>query len=164
MPYNKGFILKTKNMEELKFTEQGPVLVKTLNVSNVEFTEPKEDDLLPAFKDTLIYALNKRANYCMKELQDNSSRIRSYNTSSIEYVKEDKTRVFFNYPSYQAMLDAVKLIKADEYDKLTALMFDQICKALYFVKPVNKAPFSFNNLISCVHELAYIKHQELVLK
>lgn len=150
-------------MEELKFTEQGPVLVKSLSVSAVEFTEPKEEDLLPAFKETLIYALIKRANHCMKDLQDNSTRIRSYNNASIEYIKEDGTRVFFNYPSYQAMLDAVELIKADKYDALTAHMYDQICKALYFVKPINKVPFSFNNLISYVHEYAYLKHQELVI-
>ena len=62
------------------------------------------------------------------------------------------------------MLEAVELIKKDEYDKLTAHQLDQLVKALYYVKPINKGGFSFNQLVSYTLENCILKMQELVIK
>lgn len=149
---------------DIKFTEQGPILVSTLKVSGIEYKEPDRETIFPAFKDTLIYALTKRANHCIKDLQDNSSRIIAYNNYSVTYAREDGIVVEFNNPSYQAMLEAVELIKKDEYDKLTAHQLDQLVKSLYYVKPISKGGFSFNQLISYTLENCILKMQELVIK
>ena len=149
---------------DIKFTEKGPFIISALEVSGVEYKEPDRETIFPTFKDTLIYALTKRANHCIKDLQDNSSRVVAYNNYSVTYAREDGIVVDFNNPSYQAMLEAIELIKKDEYDKLTAHQLDQLVKALYYVKPISKGGFSFNQLVSYTLENCILKMQELVIK
>ena len=90
-------------MKEVKFTEQGPVFVETLQVSSEKFEMPDFDNILVSYKDTLIFALQKRANHCIKDLNDNSERIISTNTNSIEYYRTDKTCNSFNNNNYVAI-------------------------------------------------------------
>lgn len=138
-------------MKKLKFTEEGPVFVEELKVSaETKFEMPTEADVLNTFKDTIVFALDKRVNHCMKDLSDNTDRIIGTNTSTIEYVREDGTYNAFNYPSYQIMLDAIELANKNKFNEFTAAMWEQLVKALYWVKPINKNSISFANLITVV--------------
>lgn len=151
-------------MKEVKFTEQGPVFVETLQVSSEKFETPDFDNILASYKDTLIFALQKRANHCIKDLNDNSERIISTNTNSIEYYRTDKTCNSFNNNNYVAMLQAIKILEADEFDKLNTIHWSQIVKALYWVKPINKDGFTFAQLISRVLDECILANMELARK
>ena len=151
-------------MKEVKFTEQGPVFVETLQVSSEKFEMPDFDNILVSYKDTLIFALQKRANHCIKDLNDNSERIISTNTNSIEYSRTDKTCNSFNNNNYVAMLQAIKIIESNEFDKLNTIHWSQIVKALYWVKPINKDGFTFAQLISRVLDECILANMELARK
>lgn len=151
-------------MKEVKFTEQGPVFVETLQVSSEKFEMPDFDNILASYKDTLIFALQKRANHCIKDLNDNSERIISTNTNSIEYYRTDKTCNSFNNNNYVAMLQAIKILEADEFDKLNTIHWSQIIKALYWVKPINQNGFTFAQLISRVLDECILANMELARK
>ena len=151
-------------MKEVKFTEQGPVFVETLQVSSEKFETPDFDNILVSYKDTLIFALQKRANHCIKDLNDNSERIISTNTNSIEYYRTDKTCNSFNNNNYIAMLQAIKILEADEFDKLNTIHWSPIVKALYWVKPINKDGFTFAQLISRVLDECILANMELARK
>lgn len=151
-------------MKEVKFTEQGPVFVETLQVSSEKFEIPDFDNILASYKDTLIFALQKRANHCIKDLNDNSERIISTNTNSIEYYRTDNTCNSFNNNNYVAMLQAIKILEAEEFDKLNTIHWSQIVKALYWVKPINKDGFTFAQLISRVLDECILVNMELARK
>lgn len=151
-------------MKELKFTEQGPVFVETLQVSSEKFEMPNFDNILVSYKDTLLFALKKRADHCIKDLNENSERIISTNTNSIEYYRIDKTCNSFNNNNHVAMLQAIKILEAGEFDKLNTIHWSQIVKALYWVKPINKDGFTFAQLISRVLDECILANMELARK
>ena len=100
----------------------------------------------------------------MKDLEDNCSRIINTNTSSVEYHREDGTYNSFNNVTYEAMLQAIKLIENDQFNDLTAIQLNQLVKALYWVKPINKDRVTFAQLISYVLDQCIFKSMELVKK
>ena len=153
-------------MKELRFTEKGPVFVEELAVSSdTKFEMPNIEEEVPVvFKDIMLYALRKRVQHCIKDLEDNSSRIISTNTSCIEYYREDGTYNSFNNLSYEAMLKAIKLIENGQFNDLTAMQLNQLAKALYWIKPVNKDKITFAQLISYILDQCIFKSMELVQK
>ena len=152
-------------MKELRFTEEGPVFVEELKISaNTKFEMPTEEEILNKFKDTIIFALDKRAKHCMKDLSDNTDRIISTNSSTIEYLREDGTYNAFNYPSYQAMLDAIELTNKNKFKEFTAAMWEQLVKSLYWVKPINKDGVTFANLLTVVIDKLNLAMMELANK
>lgn len=142
-------------MKELKFTENGPVFVEKLEIStSKEFPSQSEEGLFKAYKDTILYALNKRLNHCMSDLEENSSGILTYNASSIIYTRKDGTVNQFNLPSYKAIEKAVCLVKNDQIHDFTANQWEQLVKALYWISPKNIEGYSFSQLISyCIENL-----------
>ena len=141
-------------MKQIKFTEQGAVLVEKLEVSNIEMPSQSDEALFNAFKETLLFAIKKRMNHCMSDLEENTSRIITSNTSSVIYMREDKTINQFNHPSYVCMKEAIPLIENNQYSDLKANQWEQIVKALYWVKPLNKDGYTFAQLVSwCIDNL-----------
>ena len=143
----------TNNKEitkEVRFTENGPVLVEKCQISDIKFEMPTEYEIPTVFKDTIIFALNKRIQHCIKDLEENSDRMINYNTSSIEYVRKDGTYNCYNKITIVAMQEAVKLAENNNWEAFTANQWEQLAKSLYWVKPMNKERFTFANLISYV--------------
>ena len=62
------------------------------------------------------------------------------------------------------MLQAIKIIESDEFDKLNTIHWSQIVKALYWVKPINKDGFTFAQLISRVLDECILTNMELARK
>lgn len=128
-------------MKQIKFGQEGPQLVSNLVVNEElanKFSVPEREVVLKTFKNVMIQALEKRAAICFTRLTENVGRILKVSNKSIAYVSVDNAVNVYNDPSYDVMLKAVELIKEDKYDELTAHMWDQLAKALYWVKPVNR--------------------------
>lgn len=150
--------------EEIKFTENGIVIVKTLTVTGEPMPEISEEKLLEAYKDTIIFALSKRAKHCMEDFQANTNDIRLNTCVSAGYVRADKTFNVFNKLAYDAMLEAIQLAKDNKFEEFTALQWSQLSKALYWVKQTNAGGYTFAQLISYVHEMDITKNIELYNK
>ena len=150
--------------EEIKFTENGVVIVKTLTVTGEPMPEVSEEKLLEAYKETILYALNKRAKHCMDDLQANTNDIRFKTCVSVGYVRADKTFNVFNNNTYEAMLEAIQLTKEDKFNEFTALQWGQLLKALVWVKPTNAGGYTFAQFFSYVHEMGLEKSIELYNK
>lgn len=150
--------------EDIKFTENGIVIVKTLTVTGESMPEVSEEKLLEAYKETILFALNKRVKHCMDDFQANTERLISNTCVSAAYKRVDGTFNVFNKPAYEAMLEAIQLAKEDKFNEFTALQWAQLLKALIWVKPTNAGGYTFAQFFSYVHEMGLEKSIELYNK
>ena len=150
--------------EEVKFTENGVVIVKTLTVTGEQMPEVSEEKLLEAYKETILFALNKRAKHCMDDFQANTDRLLSNTSVSATYKRADGTFNVFSKSSYEAMLEAIQLAEENKFDEFTALQWAQLLKALVWVKPTNAGGYTFAQFFSYVHEMGLEKSIELYTK
>lgn len=140
-------------------------ITTTLNDGEVlELPEPKEEEMLKLYKNTIIVALKGRMTNCAKELVESEKKdVRT--TTSWTYVDSKECVNTFNYPSYQAMQEAVKLAENEEFDKFTALMWGQTLKGLaHLNKKWSIKPYPFDTLFGYVMEQFSIKMHELYNK
>lgn len=147
--------------EEIKLTENGVVIVKTITPTEESIPEIVEEELLNAYKETIIFALNKRIKHCMDDLQANTERLAKNTKKSVSYKRIDGTFNTFNTPTYEAMIKAVQLAKEDNFDNFTALQWEQLLKALVWVKPNNADKYTFAQLFSYVYDMGVTKSIEL---
>ena len=150
--------------EEIKFTKDGVVIVKTLAITGEPMPEVSEEKLLEAYKETILFALSKRIKHCMDDFQANTERLISNTCVSAAYKRTDGTFNVFNKPAYEAMLEAVQLAKEGKFEKFTALQWAQLLKALIWVKPTNAGGYTFAQFFSYVHEMGLEKSIELYNK
>lgn len=150
--------------EDIKFTENGIVIVKTLTVTGEPMPEISEEKLLEAYKDTIIFALNKRAKHCIDDFQANTERLISNTCVSAAYKRPDGTFNTFNKPAYEAMLEAVQLAQDNKFEEFTALQWAQLLKALIWVKPTNAGGYTFAQFFSYALEMGVEKSIELYNK
>lgn len=152
-------------MKQINFNGQdGPQLVSTLVVNKElaeKFTWIEVENVLKAFKNVLIQALEKRAAICFSKMVENTERIIDISITSISYVSIDNAVNTYSQASYDIMPKTVQLIKDNKWAEITSHGWCQIIKALYWVKPVNKEVtnekgetqlVTFANLISIVLE------------
>lgn len=150
--------------EEIKLTDDGVVLVRTIQPTGKELPELSENDLLKAYKETITYALNKRIKHCMDDLQVNAERLLKNNSSQVTYERVDGTFNTFNKPAYEAMQEALELVKEDKYSEFTALQWGQLLKAIIWVNKNNLGGFTFAQLYSYCLEMFSEKCAELICK
>lgn len=140
-------------------------ITTTLNEGEVlDLPEPSAEEMLHLYKDTIILALKGRMARCVKNLVDAPKRDVRTNTSWT-YVDVKECVNTFNYPSYEAMREAVKLAKEEKFNEFTALMWCQTLKGLAHVqKKFSIKPYPFDTLFGYVLEQFNIKMFELYKK
>lgn len=129
--------------------------------TNIDFKDCKDlsvvsvrdyEEILTVFSDIVIKALRTRADNCFEMLERNQENIVFVNEYRIVFKKCNGSYHSFNFASYEAMNEAIDLIKSSDYNLLSRVQYDQIAKALYWIeKPENRNNFSFGNLISVVN-------------
>ena len=134
------------------------------NGEALELPEPKEEEMLHLYKDTIILALKGRMAKCTKDLVSATKRdVRA--DKSWTYVDGKECVNTFNYPSYKAMQEAIKLAEEEKFGEFTALMWGQTLKGLAHVnKKWSKAPYPFDTLFGYVMEQFANKMHELLNK
>lgn len=134
------------------------------NGEALQLPEPKEEEMLHLYKDTIILALNGRMARCVKDLVSATKRDIRTNNAWL-YVDDKECVNTFNYHSYEAMQEAIKLAEKEKFDKFTALMWGQTLKGLAHVnKKWSKKPYPFDTLFGYVMEQFSIKMHELYSK
>lgn len=155
---------KSNNLESIisvDFSERSVKIVKRLSVPfKRDYTTqiPRIDyaDVIGTFADLIINALKSRREACLDMLMRNVDNIIFNDGQQIIFKKNNGQIHAFNVPSYQAMEEAIDMIKRGEIRKMIPAHYDQIAKALYWVeKPSDKNGISFGNLISCVTEMIF---------
>lgn len=155
---------KSNNLESIisvDFSERSVKIVKRLSVPfKRDYTTqiPRIDyaDVIGTFADLIINALKSRREACLDMLMRNVDNIIFNDGQQIIFKKNNGQIHAFNVPSYQAMEEAIDMIKRGEIRKMIPAHYDQIAKALYWVeKPADRNGISFGNLISCVTEMIF---------
>lgn len=130
----------------------------------LELPEPNDGEMLHLYKDTIILALKGRMAKCTKDLVSATRRDVRANTAWV-YVDNKECVNTFNYLSYEAMQEAIKLAEEEKFNKFTALMWGQTLKGLAHVnKKWSKKPYPFDTLFGYVMEQFANKMHELYSK
>lgn len=117
-------------------------------------------DIIDAFKTILLNAIETRMNACYNGLQNHLKDIIFSDQFCIVYRRSNGTVHSFNIKSYQAMEKCHKVLLTMDANKIchdlkeNPQWAEQLCKALYWVKPEDKNGQCFGDLISCLMELA----------
>lgn len=125
-------------------------------------SRPNGDHIIYAYKMILLEALEARMEACYTNLQNHLKDIIFSDQFRIVYRRENDTTHSFNIPSYKAMEECRKVLLTRDTHKIWNGIKDnpqwaeQLCKALYWVKPENHNGQCFGDLISCLMEVAMV--------
>ena len=129
--------------------------------SNGDYKPHEFDDveLLHLFKDDIIYALKEYIDKCEHELVNAKERGKR-KVDSWDYKTKSDCDDTFDYNSYKAMQEAIKLAEEEKFDEFTANMWWQTEMALAYVpKKWHRKPYTFGTLFGFVMEKAqYAMH------
>lgn len=150
-------------MENLKITVGTSKVQFTIEL---EFMSPEETDkhylpdpqkILGYFQKHCVEALKARRKACMNNLLNHLSSRFMVTEYTIGYKRNDDTVHYFNIPSYNAMGEAIEMLKTQDYGHFLQCKgyVDQLLKALYWVdKPEDKKGFpKYSDLISLLMEV-----------
>lgn len=121
---------------------------------------PYLEDVLDAYKGFILEALESRMEACYTNLQNHLKDIIYSDQFCIVYRRENGTTHSFNIKSYQAMEECHEVLLTMDTNKIRdglrehGQWAEQLCKALYWVKPEDRNGQCFGDLISCLMELA----------
>lgn len=121
---------------------------------------PRSEDVLDAYKGLLLGALEARMEACYTNLQNHLKDIIFSDQFCIVYRRENGITHSFNIKSYQAMEECREVLLTMNTDKIRdglrehGQWAEQLCKALYWVKPEDKNGQCFGDLVSCLMEIA----------
>ena len=113
--------------------------------SNGDYKPHEFDDveLLHLFKDDIIYALKEYIDKCEHELVNAKERGKR-KVDSWDYKTKSDCDDTFDYNSYKAMQEAIKLAEEEKFDEFTANMWWQTEMALAYVpKKWHRKPYTF---------------------
>lgn len=134
------------------------------NGSDLELPKPSAEEMLHLYKDTIILALTGRMSNCVNELVNAEKKAVRAESSWIFLDSKECTHVF-NYKSYEAMQEAVKLAKAERFSEFTANMWDQVVKGLSRVhKKYSIKPYPFDTMLDYAMNQYATKMHELYSK
>lgn len=122
--------------------------------SNGDYKPHEFDDveLLHLFKDDIIYALKEYIDKCEHELVNAKERSKR-KVDSWDYKTKSDCDDTFDYNSYKAMQEAIKLAEEEKFDEFTANMWWQAEMALAYVpKKWHRKPYTFRTLLEFVME------------
>ena len=109
-------------------------------------------DVIGAWREFLISAIEFRLKACLKNLLKNEDNIVFNDGFSIKYKTADNAIGYFNIPSYQIMIDAIRELKCGNYITFAKnkMMVEQAIKALCESHPSDKisSSFTYGNLVS----------------
>ena len=112
------------------------------------------DEILNAFNEVMIDALDKRLDACFGQLYKHTNNIRSANECIIVFKKDNGVDHAFNAPTFDCMIGCIEILKRRDYDDLNTFCLDQIIKSLFWIEaPADINRISFSNLISCLMEM-----------
>lgn len=116
--------------------------------------------VIDAYKMILLEAIEARMEACYSNLQSHLGDVVYTDEFRIEYLRKNGTSHSFNIPNYRNMeacrkvlltLDAERILEELEANPAWA---EQLCKALYWVKPEDRNGQCFGDLISLLMECA----------
>lgn len=118
---------------------------------------PDMEKLLGYFQKHCIEALEARRKACMNNMLNHLGSRFMVTEYTIGYKRSDDTVHYFNIPNYNAMGEAIEMLKKQDYGHFLQCKgyVDQLLKALYWVdKPEDKKGFpKYSDLISLLMEV-----------
>lgn len=132
--------------------------------SSGEYVPHEFDDveLLHLFKEDIVYALKERIDKCEHELVNAKER-GERKKDSWDYKTKGDCDDTFDYNSYKAMQEAIKLAEEEKFDEFTANMWWQTEMALaYIPKKWHHKPYTFSTLFEFVMEKSKNTMQVLI--
>ena len=114
-------------------------------------------DIIGAWSDTLILALNMRMDSCVSMLFRNRDNVIMSNEFQVVFKKSNGQIHSFNHESFKTMQDMVKALQLGDWESVRTNKagIHQLQKALYWISEEERkdhGPFSFGQLISFLDE------------
>lgn len=120
-------------------------------------------DLLGAWREVLILALELRMDSCVSMLFRNRNNVIIANESQVVFKKSNGQIHSFNHFNFQAMEVMLDILKSSNWNALRdqELGVRQLLKALYWIPEDQRQDhggFGFGQLISCLEEFTFHRH------
>ena len=120
-------------------------------------------DILGAWREVLILALELRMDSCVSMLFRNRNNVILANESQVVFKKSNGQIHAFNHPSFHEMEIMLDILKSGDWAELRHrdLGVRQLLKALYWIPEDQRQDhggFGFGQLISCLEEFTFGRH------
>lgn len=121
-------------------------------------------DLLGAWREVLMLALELRMDSCVSMLFRNRNNVIMANETQVVFKKNNGQIHAFNHPSFQAMEIMMDILKSSDWNELRNQEqgVRQLLKALYWIPEDQRQDhggFGFGQLISCLEEFTFRHHE-----
>ena len=120
-------------------------------------------DLLGAWREVLILALELRMDSCVSMLFRNRNNVIMADEYHVVFKKSNGQIHAFNHPSFQAMEIMLDILKSSDWEAIRKQEqgVRQLLKALYWIPEDQRQDhggFGFGQLISCLEEFTFCRH------
>ena len=120
-------------------------------------------DLLGAWREVLILALELRMDSCVSMLFRNRNNVIMADEYHVVFKKSNGQSHAFNHPSFQAMEIMLDILKSSDWEAIRKQEqgVRQLLKALYWIPEDQRQDhggFGFGQLISCLEEFTFCRH------
>lgn len=120
-------------------------------------------DLLGAWREVLMLALELRMDSCVSMLFRNRNNVIMANETQVVFKKNNGQIHAFNHPSFKAMEIMMDILKSGDWNELRNQEqgVRQLLKALYWIPEEQRQDhggFGFGQLISCLEEFTFCRH------
>ena len=143
---------------ENKYAEFTTLFRIPFKEGDVEYNTHAWKDLIGAWSDVCIKALNARMDACVSMLFRNRENVIKADDYQVVFKKANGQLHSFNHCSFSNMEEMVTILKQGEWNLLKDFPngVAQLRKALYWISEEDRKDhgcFSFGQLISCLEEL-----------